>query len=103
EPLRDGLHRDWDGTGRRAIMAQVREPSLAQCPMPGTGTFGLGRGGRAARFPLPPMSLVDPGPHMPSDTRTETPGEPVLHTHPGRIAHSHDDPLGASHAHAHAD
>jgi ABC-type Mn2+/Zn2+ transport system ATPase subunit len=34
---------------------------------------------------------------------TETPGEPVLHTHPGRIAHRHDDPLGASHAHAHAD
>jgi manganese/iron transport system ATP-binding protein len=34
---------------------------------------------------------------------TETPGDPVLHTHPGRIAHRHDDPLGASHAHAHAD
>jgi manganese/iron transport system ATP-binding protein len=34
---------------------------------------------------------------------TETPGEPVLHTHPGRVAHRHDDPLGASHAHAHAD
>ena len=34
---------------------------------------------------------------------TETPDEPVLHTHPGRIAHRHDDPLGASHAHAHAD
>ena len=34
---------------------------------------------------------------------TETPGEPVLHTHPGRIAHRHDDPLDASHAHAHAD
>ena len=34
---------------------------------------------------------------------TDTPGEPALHTHPGRIAHSHDDPLGASHAHAHAD
>ena len=28
---------------------------------------------------------------------------PGLHTHPGRNAHSHDDPLGASHAHAHAD
>jgi manganese/iron transport system ATP-binding protein len=34
---------------------------------------------------------------------TETPGDAVLHTHPGRIAHRHDDPLGASHAHAHAD
>ena len=34
---------------------------------------------------------------------TETPSEVGLHTHPGRPPHTHDDPLDASHAHAHAD
>src|SRR5690349_17929858 len=88
------------GRGRSAH----RAGRLARCPRAwpratagvAPRATGVRRRGREIAIP---RRVVDTPSHM----ATETPSEVGLHTHPGRPPHTHDDPLDASHAHAHAD
>ena len=103
--LRGGLRSVMAWRGTRDSVAHVR-PVQRRPRSAGAGRdFGPRRGpcgpsaAAAASRACGRDALVDTKSHM----TPQPPAEPAPHAHPGRAPHTHDGPLDASHAHAHAD